>query len=194
MGGGGQKVSESDWSAAEDTLFERSAAAIRQFAAEHPEDLFAIFAFTVDSNYTGVALNFDTWANSLSEAQRNERYQVGHRNRLFAMDGGWRNARYAVAHFTNRVDNCNLRGSFRYELVSFVELRVWEDCFNGSQDSPELEGRIIASLWRVVERLVASGAFDGLRRSSFFRIAFGFHDDETIVLRVLDWPKAGASP
>jgi hypothetical protein len=182
-------VGEPDWASAEDVLFERSATVIRRFAAEHPDELFATFAFTVDSDYAGVALNFDTWDNSLAEAQREERYQVEHRNRLFATDRGWQNARYYVSHFTNRVDDLNLRGSFKYDLVSFVELRAWEDYFNGSEECPELERRVIVALWRVVDRLVGAGVFDGLRKSSFFRVAFSFHDDEMIVLRVLNWPK-----
>jgi hypothetical protein len=183
-------VAEADWASAEDVLFERSAAVIRQFAAEHPDEVFATFAFTVDSDYAGAALNFDTWENSLAEAQRDERYQVQHRNRLFALDRGWENARYYVAHFTNRVGDWNLRGPFKYDLVSFVELRAWEDYFNSSEECPELDGRVIVSLWRVVDRLVGAGVFDGLRKSSFFRVAFSFHDDEMIVLRVLNWPRA----
>jgi hypothetical protein len=179
-----------DWTAAEETLFEQSAALIRKFATEHPDELFSAFAFTVDSEYTGVALNFDTLRNSLAEAQRQERYQIKHRNQLFATEGGWRNARYYVAHHTNRVDDCNVRGSFKYELVGFVALPVWEDYFNTSEDCLELEGRIIVSLWRVVDQLVSSDTFNGLRLSSCFRVAFGFHDDEMIVLRVLNWPEA----
>jgi hypothetical protein len=84
-----------DWSAAEKTLFERSLDIIRQFAAEHPNELFASFAFTVDSVYAGVALNFDTLENSLAETPRQERYQTKHRNQLFATENGWQNARYS---------------------------------------------------------------------------------------------------
>jgi hypothetical protein len=144
-------VGEPDWASAEEVLFERSVAVIRQFATEHPDEMFATF---------------------------------------FALDRGWENARYHVAHFTNQVSDWNQRGPFKYDLVSFVELRVWEDDFNSSEERPELEGRVIVSLWRVVDRLVGAGAFDGLRKSSFFRIAFSFHDDEMIVLRVLNWPEA----
>lgn len=187
-------MGEPDWSGAEEMLFERSAFVIRQFVAEHPNEVFATFAFTVDSDYAGVALNFDTLENSLAEAQRAERYQVEHRNRLFATDHGWQNARYYVAHHTNRVDDCNLRGSLRYDLVTFVELPAWEEYFNSNEECPELEGRIIVSLWRVIDRLVSSGTFDGLRKSPFFRMAFGFHDDEMIVLRVLNWPGSPRLP
>jgi len=178
-----------DWSAAEKTLFERSLVIIRQFAAEHPDELFDSYAFTVDSVYAGVALNFDTLENSLAEAQRNERYQIKHRNQLFATEGGWQNARYSVSHYTNRVDDYNLRGPFKYDLVAFVKLPIWEDYFNSSEECPELEGRIIESLWRVVDRLVSSEAFKGMRLASCFRIAFSFHDDEMIVLRILNWPR-----
>jgi hypothetical protein len=181
-------MAEPDWAAAEDFLFEQSACAIRKFAAEHPDEVFATFAFTVDSDYAGVALNFDTLENSLTEAKRAEQYQVKRRNRLFTTDRSWEDARYYVAHHTNRVDDCNLRGPFRYELVTFIELPTWEDYFNSSEECPELEGRIIVTVWRVVDRLVLSEAFAGLRQSPFFRVAFTFHDDEMIVLRVLNWP------
>src|SRR4051794_12865280 len=99
----GQRMVAPDWAGAEAVLFDRSAAVVRQFAAEHPDEVFAAFAFTVDSDYAGVALNFDTRANSLTEAQRAERYQIDHRNRLFATDRGWQNALYYVAHHRNRV-------------------------------------------------------------------------------------------
>ncbi len=178
-----------DWLAAEKTLFERSLVLIRQFAAEHPDELFASFAFTVDSVYAGVALNFDTLESSLAEAPRQERYPIKHRNQLFATEHGWQNARYSVSHHTCRVDGCNLRGSFKYDLAAFVELPIWEDHFNSSEECPELEGRIIVSLWRVVDQLVSSGAFKGLRLASCFRVAFSFHDDEMIVLRILNWPR-----
>jgi hypothetical protein len=185
-------VIQPDWPSAEETLFERSVTIIRRFATEHPAELFSAFAFTVDSVYAGAALNFDTLENSLAEAQRAERYQVRHRNRLFATEHGWQNARYHVAHSSNRVDDCNLRGPFKYDLVAFVNLPVWEDYFRSSEECPELEGRIIVSLWRVVDRLVSAGAFADLRLSSYFRVAFSFHDDEMVVLRVLNWPSAAS--
>ncbi len=163
-----------DWSSAEETLFERSAALIRKFAAEHPDELFSAFTFTVDCEYAGVALNFDTLKNSLAEAQRQERYQIKHRNKLFAKEQGWQDARYYVAHHTNRVDDCNLRGSFQYDLVAFVELPPWEHYFRSSEDCPELEGRIIVALWRVVDRLVSAGHSTGYdcRLASGLRSAF----------------------
>jgi hypothetical protein len=165
-------------------------AIISKFAAEHPNELFSSFAYTVDSLYTGVALNFDTLENSLKEAQREEQYQVKHRNRLFATERGWEDARYQVAHHINRIDDCNLRGPFQYDLVAFVELPVWADYFENCEDCSELEGRVIVSLWQVVDRLVDSGVFEKLRLSSYFRVAFCFHDDEMIVLRILNWPRA----
>jgi hypothetical protein len=173
--------------AAEATLLERSAAVIRQFSAAHPDEVFSTFAFTVDSEYAGVALNFETLEHGLREAQRAERYQIKHRNQLFAGERGWENARYYVAQHTNRVDDWNRCGSFKYDLVAFVELPAWEEYFNGSEGCLELEGRIIVSLWRVVDRLVSTGLFEGLRQSSCFRIAFSFHDDEMIPLRILNW-------
>jgi hypothetical protein len=184
-------MTELDWGRAEDLLFERSREIIRQFAQAHPTELLSFFAYTVDSEYTGVALNFDTPANSLRKAKAHQRYEVDHRNRLFALAWGWENARYHVAHPTTQIDDFNRQGPWKYKLVEFVPLAAWEEYFRSSEEAPELEGRIISALWRVVDRLVEDKAFDGLRRAAPFRIGFGFHDDEMVVLRILDWPSAG---
>jgi hypothetical protein len=182
-------MAKPDWQSAEDVLFEKSRAIIGQFSHAHPDELFSLFAFTVDSEYEGVALNFDTPENSLKQARRDERYRVAHLKSLFALEHGWKNARYSVAHQTTRMVDWNPRGEWKYDLVAFVELPVWEDYFNSSEETPDLEGRIIVALWRVADRLIEAGAFDGLRQGSPFRIAFSFHDDETIVLRILNWPR-----
>src|SRR5581483_2480243 len=182
-------MAQPDWQSAEDVLFTRSREIIRQFVRDHPNEVFALFAYSVDCDYAGVALNFDTSDNSIRRVREHEHYKIRHRNQLFASEGGWKNARYYVAHHTNRMQECNLRGEWKYDLIAFVELPVWEEYFNISEEAPELEGRIIVSLWRAVERLVADQVFDGLQMSSPFRIAFSFHDDETIVLRMLNWPK-----
>jgi hypothetical protein len=181
-------MNQPDWTSADETLFKQSVAVIRQFITDHPDELFSTFAFSVDCLYTGAALNFDTLEHSLAEAQRHERYQIKHRSQLFADESSWRDARYFVAHYTRRVDDCNLRGSFKYDLVAFVEVPVWEDYFNSNEECAELDGRVIVALWRVVDRLVKVGAFNGLKMSPCFRIAFSFHDDEMIVLRILNWP------
>jgi hypothetical protein len=177
-----------DWQSAEDTLFTRSREIISQFVRDHPDEVFALFAYSVDCDYTGVALNFDTLENSILQTQREVRSRIAQRNQLFALDHGWKNARYYVASATTRTVDWNMRGEWKYDLIAFVELPVWEEYFNNSEKAPQLEGRIIVAMWRVVERLVADQVFDGLQMSSPFRIAFSFHDDETIVLRLLNWP------
>lgn len=183
-------MTQQDWQSAEDILFERSQEVIRQFASEHTNEVFSLFAYSVDCEFTGAALNFDTRENALKKARRQESSRIKHLNSLFALEHRWEHARYEIAHHTNRMIDFNLRSSWKYNLVAFVELPVWENFFNSDEETSELEGRIIVSLWRVVDRLVAAGVFDVIHQGEPFRIAFGFHDDETIVMRILNWPKS----
>ncbi len=180
-------MAETNWHQAEEVLFEQSQSIIRQFGLEHPDERFSLFAYSVDSDYAGVALNFDTPTNSLHRAKAHQRYRVKYLNELFASEDGWQNARYSCSHPPNQIDDFN-RGSWQYELVQFVPLPAWEEYFNSCEEAPELEGRIIVALWRVVDRLVEARAFDGLRRAPPFRLGFAFHDDDFVVLRILDWP------
>jgi hypothetical protein len=183
-------MAEPDWRQAEELLFERSRATLRRFGRKHPGDPLASFAYTVDSLFAGVGLNFDTQANSLSKAKDHQRHEVEHRDRILTSDSGWEHARYYVTDPARQIDDFNRYGSWQYELFEFVPLAVWEVFFSSCDDhgAAELEGRVITALWRVVNRLVEVQAFDGLRRAPAFRIGFEFHDGDFVVLRILDWP------
>lgn len=184
-------MAEPDWHGAEELLFQRSQAILRRFGQEHPDEPISLFFYTVDSELAGVGLNFDTPANSLRKAKARQRYEVEYRNRLFATEGGWQDARYFIGYPSRQIDDFNRRGPWKYAVFDFVELAAWEQYFGGSDESPEVEGRIIVALWRVADWLVEAKAFDALRRAAPFRIAFAFHDDGMVVLRILDWPKVG---
>jgi hypothetical protein len=186
-------MAEPDWRQTEELLFERSRTAIQDFGREHSHESFALFAYAVDSLFTGVSLNFDTSTNSLSEAKHRQQREVEDRNRLFASARGWEQARYRVAHPSRQIHDFNHQGSWRYERVEFVPLTEWGDFFTGCDDqgAVELEGRVIVALWRVVDRLAQAKAFDGLRRVAPFRIGFELYGEEFVVLRILDWPGDG---
>jgi hypothetical protein len=184
-------MAKPDWAHAEEILFEQTRQILRRFATDHPEEFCSFMLYTVDADYAGVGINLDTPANSMRRAQAHQRHQIQYRNEIFAEDRGWETARHAVAHPTNRIEDWNHSDPFKYELLEFVPLPAWEKYAQAEPEGEELEGRVIVSLWRVVERLVEAGAFEPLRRTPPFRIGFAFHDDEMIVLRILDWPDAG---
>src|SRR5690242_6672903 len=100
-------MAEADWRQAEEQLFERSGATLWRFGREHPDKPISLFAYTVDSVFTGVALNFDSLANSLAKAQDHQQREVQERNRLFASDDGWRFARDHVTGPRRQVDDFN---------------------------------------------------------------------------------------
>jgi hypothetical protein len=180
-------MAQPDWQGAEETLFTQSLEIIQRFAREHPDELFSFFAYSVDSEFTGVGLLFDTRDHSLRQARAEEWYQIRARNQLFDLDHGWKHASY---HVNRRIEDYNLRREFRYEGIRFVELPAWGEFFESLEEEqgPELEGRIIVAIWRVVNRLIEAGAFDAMNKASPFRIGFTFHDDEMKVLRLLNWP------
>jgi hypothetical protein len=192
-------MAESDWRQAEGILFEESQKVIREFAQKHPDTLLSLFAYTVDAEYSGVGINFDTPANSLRKAKVHQRHEIETRNRLFAPDNAWKSAHYYAAGAHGEIDDFNRRGPWQYEVVSFVPLAAWEQaweefCSNPPSDEDDeagakLEGRIIVSLWRVVDRLVRSDVFDVLKRATPFRIGYAFHDAKLVVLGILNWPE-----
>lgn len=65
---------------------------------------------------------------------------------------------------------------------SDFQSQVWEEGY--------LEGSTRLVFWKVLERLIDSGLFSHLHLSSPFRVGYQFHDQELIVLRILNWPKA----
>ena len=48
-------TAQPDWQSAEEVLFKRSQEIIRHFVHEHPDEVFALFAYSVDAVYAGVA-------------------------------------------------------------------------------------------------------------------------------------------
>jgi hypothetical protein len=187
-------MAESNWIDAEETLFKQTRQVLGRFAENHPEEVCSFFAYTVDADFKGVGVNLETPANSLRRAQAHQRHQIQQRNEVFAEERGWERAHHIVAHYSNRIEDWNHSDPFRHELFEFVALPAWEKFAQAGIEAEKLEGRVIMSLWRVVERLVEAGAFDVLRRVPPFRVGFAFHDDEMIVLRILDWPAAGPKP
>jgi hypothetical protein len=177
-----------DWGGAENELFEQSQRVIRRFAEEHPSESFSLFAYTVDSEFTGVGLNFDTAANSLQKAKAHQQYEVGYRNRMFTKERSWEHAQYFVANPSRQIDDFNRDGAWQYDVIAFVHLAAWDEYCHGSEETPELMGRIIMALWRVTDRLIEVKAFDRLRRAVPFRLGYSFHDDNLVVMRILDWP------
>jgi hypothetical protein len=183
-----------NWKQAQDQLAKASADAIAAFAAEHANVECCHFAFDSEPCYGYVLLCFDTTSNSLKSAKDREKYAVERRQRMLADQDSWKNAEY----FLNTpvlVPFGDNTGDFEFQLFRELKFPEWQE-YAESADYPQqkenendyLEGNFRILVWRVVEELVASGAFDCLNRSKPFLVSYGLHDQEQRIIRILDWP------
>src|ERR1700733_230561 len=113
-------MQERDWSAPEGPILAHCEAAFRRFAAEHPGAAVSLFAFVVDADFRGVALSFDTPANSLHWARLHQQREVQRRERKFAAPDAWKTARTDVGHPVYQVDDFNRHGEWKYTEGEFL--------------------------------------------------------------------------
>jgi hypothetical protein len=165
--------------------------AIGRFAREYPEVTCSFVAYALD--LPTFLLCFDTPENALTVAKAEERDALERRLKIAQLpDRAWMAASW-YSSYPPIVDHSWGAGYFAFGLeaelkVDEIEDLAFEDDYPSSQTDDYTEGSVTVVLWKVVERLIASGTFDQLHRSSPFRIGFELHDRPLLVLRILDWP------
>lgn len=138
----------------------------------------------------------DTLSNARSRARENEQEVIEHRKKILGGKDAWKMARSLLAE-PGIIDYALAVDLFTYapyvdiffedwEVLSSNELapksQAWEESY--------LEGNTRLVLWKVLERLIDSDIFSHLHLSSPFRVGYQFHDQELVVLRILNWPQA----
>lgn len=188
-----------DWQSIEDRLFEKSQACIVRFAQEHPDVSCSFFAYDTDPTYGYFYLSFDTPEHALEEAQEYERLIRSHRYSTLSDEEMWRYAEMVLKNSTLITYGPDAGGFAypEYDRIIFNELDALSVI--SPEEDPELapliregylNGNVYRMLWKLSERLVASGVFKHLRLASPFRIGLQFHEDRIVVLRILNWPAA----
>lgn len=187
-----------DWQSLEERLFEQTSSVIRQFATEHSDVTCSFFAYDTDPGHGYFLPSFDTYENSLQQAQKNEQWAIEQRQKMLSQDWSWNSASY-LSKSPRITDYSPDVGYFAYhiyaefhfpELVEFRENESYPQKRNDAEDD-YLEGHVRIILWRVIERLIMNDAFAQLRMSSPFRVGYQFHDEDLLVLRILKWPGGG---
>lgn len=189
-------MTEPDYRADEETLFQATLLALKEFAETHPHEMFCSFAFDCNSDYGEVLLCLDTVEQSRQAARQSEG-RAFERRQKYGSDYDVLPQLLTMARGTvcnNDVlpfgDNT---GDFAYQGFAEVTFEAWADftlddeypALPDGEEGDYLQCKAAILLGRVIDRLVAANAFDGLQRTMPFLVGVGFHDGGQYVVRVL---------
>jgi hypothetical protein len=184
-----------DWQTLEEQLFERSREAILRFAREYPEARCSFFAYDANPIYGEFIICFETAENSLQQAQENEQEAIKSRNQMLSRPEAWRGAAYLSTNPPVKAYTPDV-GLFAHPMYDQIRVRELDELSASDaypkglpQEDDYIEGNARIVLWKVIERLIASNAFSPLTLASPFQVGYQVHDDELVVLRILNWPQ-----
>jgi hypothetical protein len=186
-----------DWDASDRKLHKASVAAIKRFAREHSGQAVCSFFFDCDEpRYGHLSISLDTPENNLRAVKELEGYAVESRAKNLRGKITWEWAKYQLSTPVLSPFNTN-SGDFEFPEYAEVEFPAWVklaekgDYPNGAEHEDDyLESNARLVMWRVAEQLVAEGAFAPLTLASPFLLGYSIHDQEEVILRILNWPKA----
>lgn len=183
-----------DWNEVERILYGESVAAIKRFSVEHTDEEVCYFAFDSEPYYGYVLICFDTTENSITEAKLSAERSLKSVREFIQSYCDWQRAK-SVMISASKLPFTNNTGDFKYQGYAEVNFGDWQD-FADSEEYPVgnfelasdyLEGNLVIVFWKVIDRLIGEGHFSGLRMASPFYAGYGFHDEDQILLRILNW-------
>jgi hypothetical protein len=193
-----------NWTTSDRKLHKASVAAIRQFARENPDVEVCCFFFDCDEpRYGHLSISFDTSANNARAVKWLEQRAVENRAKYLRGKLTWQWAKYQLSTPVLSAFNTN-SGDFAFPEYVAVEFPTWVKLAEKGNypkgdehedDYMESNARLV--MWRVAEQLVAENAFATLSLASPFLLGYSIHDQEEVILRLLNWPKLaepGAAP
>ncbi|MEN6497890.1 MAG: hypothetical protein ABFD16_26630 [Thermoguttaceae bacterium] len=192
-------MKEPDFASNEQHLIEASIRAIREFAEQHPDEVFNYFAFDCNADYGEILLCLDTSENSIARAKEHEEYMTEHRHQELSYDES--SLEWAIDTVTDATIGPvlpfnNNTGDFQHQgfaEVSFLDewqtFRFDDDYPGQFEDSEQdyLESKATVMLSKAIDALIDRGAFNCLRRSSPFLVGFAFHDGPQVIVRIQNW-------
>lgn len=184
-----------DWDASDQKLYQASIAAIERFAREHPNDEVCCFFFDCDEpRYGHLFISFDTLENNIRSAKELERIAIENREKNLRGKLTWQWAEYQLTTPVLSPFNTD-GGDFAFREFAEIQIAAWVNLAQkgypkgDENDDDYLESNVRLVLWRVTERLVADDAFAALKLASPFMVGYSIHDQEEVILRLLNWPK-----
>lgn len=184
-----------DWAMSDRKLYMASVAAIKRFARENSGQSVCCFFFDCDEpRYGHLSISLDTPENNVRAVKELESYAIKIRSKNLQGKITWEWAKYQLSTPLLSPFNTD-SGDFEYREYAEVEFPAWVKLAakgkypQGAEHQDDyLESNARLVMWRVAEQLVAENAFASLTLASPFLLGYSIHDQEEVILRLLNWP------
>jgi len=188
-------MKEQDWDLFKEKLVRGSREAIISFSNSHPDEEICYFAYDCQPSYGYVLTCFNTTDESLRYVSELQEINVQRGHKILDNDR-FRHAGYYYVKSLSVSPHCNNTGDFKYQGYTQIFFPEWEE-YSESDEYPEnekhqddyLESRVALIFWHALTQLVDEGAFSKLKLASPTLIGFMFHDEQEVVVRILNIQK-----
>ena len=187
-------MQESDWDGFLQRLKAETRQAIERFSAENPDKEVCYFAYDSEPCYGYVLTCFNSSESSVKYVRDWHDRSVRYCGERLAKDA-WRNCAYYQVKANAVLPFCDNTGDFDYQGFSDINFPEWESLAASehypqvaSHEDDYLQSRVVLIFWRALQELADEGAFAKLKLASPTLLGFGFHDDDMVVVRMLNIP------
>ncbi len=187
-------MEEIEWDRFLEKLLIETNQAIDKFALEHPNEEVCYFAYDTEPCYGYVLTCFNTTESSIKHVSEWHKRNIKYCGELLD-DDVWRNSAYYQVKANSVLPYCDNTGDFEYQGFTEINFPEWEKYAN-SENYPEppsheddyLESRVALIFWKALQKLSDDGAFTKLNMATPTLLGFGYHDDDPVVVRMLNVP------
>jgi hypothetical protein len=184
-----------DWALSERELHRASVTAIGRFASNYPDVTVCCFFFDCDEpRYGRVGISLDTLENNIRSAKQQEEFAIEQRQKMLTGENAWQSAKYFLRTPVLKAFNTN-SGDFTFPQYAEVQFPEWRKLakeggypVGSAHQDDYLESSARLIIWRVAEHLVVEEAFKSLKLAAPFMVGYSIHDQEEVILRLLNWP------
>lgn len=184
-----------NWKLSDRELYKASVASIKRFSRENPRKSVCCFFFACDEpRYGHISINLDSFTNNIRAAKQLEKFAVERRAKNLQGKLTWRWAQHQLSSPSLSVFNTN-SGDFEFQAYANVKFPAWITLAETGKypkgmehEDDYLESNARLVMWRVTEQLVSTNAFASLAMASPFLLGYSIHDQEEVILRILNWP------
>ena len=187
-------MKEEDWNLSFEKLVMETKKSIEKFSAEHNDEIISYINYDTDPIYGYVLVSYNTLEHSNEFTRKQHDYNLSYiRERI--EKPSWQ--KYALERLKSRsfVPHCDSPGDFKYMGYSEIKFPDWES-FSRSEKPSEaeesntayLDRNVSMLLWRAMDKLAETDAFNNLKLSSPTLLGFNIHDSAPVVTRMLNLP------